>query len=192
MKLNHWKKSWPLNVDLCPCDVHFVEYLEEMCVTDRVIFHFGTGAHHIVGRANAKSSPPNHIVAVTASREEYAAYIDMAIDDPALATTYKAMFADIYTLSPRILPDFDLVTLFHLCEFYDPNASAYAPLDDRSLLRLFVDKLRPDGRILFYKGSGRFDLAAPIIDEFVARGLLRHERDYQTLAVYLTPPPPSP
>ena len=184
MKLNYWNDSWPLEMEKCPCDVHFLEYLAETKVTDRVIFHFGTGAHHIVGRVNAKSSRPNQIVAVTASREEYAAYIDMAIEDPALATTYKAMFVDIYTLSPRILPEFDVITLFHLCEFYDAEASAYAPLDDRSLLQMFLDKLRPDGRILFYKRSWKFNLAAPIIDEFVRRGLLRHERDYQTLAVY--------
>lgn len=184
MKLNYWNDSWPLEAKKCPCDLHFLDYLEEAQIRDRVIFHFGSGAHHIVGRVNAQRSQPNHVLAVTASREEYAAYIEMAIEDPLLATTYKAMFVDIYTLSPRILPEFDVVTLFHLCEFYDAEASAYAPLDDRSLLRMFLDKLRPDGRVLFYTHSWKFELAAPIIEEFVARGLIRHERDYQTLSVY--------
>ena len=31
--------------------------------------------------------------------------------------TYNAVFGDIYLLNAKLLPVFDVVTLFHLCEF---------------------------------------------------------------------------
>ena len=48
-KLNYWNETWSLDEAQCPCDVHFVEYLEGKKAKDAAIFHFGTGNHHIVG-----------------------------------------------------------------------------------------------------------------------------------------------
>src|SRR2546423_11084118 len=88
MQLNYWKASWPLLVDICPCDMHFVEYLQAEAVQDKVIFHFGTGAHHILGKMNLEAAVPNEILAITASREEYDSYIEFIIAHPLAAKTY--------------------------------------------------------------------------------------------------------
>src|SRR5262249_41490572 len=150
---------------------------------DKIIFHFGTGEHHIVGKENS-TDRPNEIFAITASREEYDSYARFIIDNPAAARYYKVIFGDIYTLTPRIVPDFDLVTLFHLCEYYDKARCAYAELNDSSLLDLFISKLKPGGRILFYKRSSHFWKARRIIKEFTERGKLTKQDEYKTLLVY--------
>ncbi len=185
-KLNYWKSSWPLRWRQCPCDVHFLEYLKENRITGRVIFHFGTGSHHIVGRTNAEAPEPNEVFGITASRREYLAYINYIIANPRSAVYYKAVFADVYTLTPGMLPRFDLVTLFHLCEFYDRSKSAYAPLDDEGLIDLFLDRLNPGGRILFYKfsGKGNDKKARAILTRAVRAGKLIPDGEYQSLLIY--------
>jgi hypothetical protein len=172
-RLNYSEEAWPLRVDLCPCDTEFVKYLQRRRIAGKAVFHFGTGDHHIVGLENAKLPRPNQVLGVTASRGEYDRYIDLVIANPALANSYRAMFLDIYTLDARGLPDFDVVALFHLCEFYDPQASAYAPLDDRKLLDLFLKKLKANGRICFYLGSNGRDAMLRLVDSFIAAGKLQ-------------------
>ena len=131
----------------CPCDIHFRQYLQASGIEGKSIFHFGTGLHHFVGRGEAEQRNPNYVLGVTASVEEYNEYINMVINFPKLAIVYKVIFTDIYTFNEASLPDFDVVTLFHLCEYFDAVRSAYAPLDDRGLLNLMIGKLRPGGRI---------------------------------------------
>lgn len=188
LQLNYWKHSWPLRPDACPCDLHFCDYLQTFQIRDKVVFHFGSGEHHIVGRENAALEVPNHILAVTASQPEYAAYIEFIITNPHAANYYKVMFLDIYTLSARLLPTFDVVTLFHLCEFFrEQQQSAYAPLDDIRLLDLFLSKLRPDGQILFYRGSLAAEKMQIVVDRFVNAGKLVFQDDYKTLKIYRLP-----
>ena len=176
--------SWPLVIEKCPCDVHFLEYLSANGVKDKLIFHFGTGEHHILGKTKLETGEPNEILAITASRHEYEKYIEFIVDNPSAARTYKVIFGDVYTLTPRMLPAFDLVTLFHLCEFYDEERSAYAQLDDSSLLDLFLSKLNPGGKIFFYQESSHFTRARAIIESFVAQGKLLLVDVYKTLLVY--------
>lgn len=171
-RLNVAEEAWPLRVDLCPCDTDFVAWLAARRIAGKAIFHFGTGAHHIVGIENAKLRRPNHILGVTASASEYARYVELVSADPALAIAYKAMFLDIYTLDAALLPAFDIVALFHLCEFHDPVRSAYAPLDDRALLAMFLERLAPGGRILFYLGSNGRDAMLRLVGRFIAAGRL--------------------
>ena len=190
MQLNYSEWSWPLLPETCPCDLHFLGYLRANRVRDKSIFHFGTGAHHILGRRNLEAGGPNEILAITASPPEYYHYVQFVIDHPAAARTYKVVFGDIYTLTPRSIPSFDLVTLFHLCEFYDEERSAYAQLDDSSLLALFLSKLNPGGRIFFYKESSHFARARAIIEGFVGRGELAEMDEYRTLLVCGKPPLP--
>jgi hypothetical protein len=187
MRLNYWDGSWPLLAEICPCDIHFLEYLQANHVRDRVIFHFGTGEHHVLGKRNLEAGDANEILAITASPHEYNKYIEFVIENPSAARTYKVIFGDIYTLTPRIIPAFDLVTLFHLCEFYDAERSAYAQLDDASLLALFLSKLKPGGRIFFYRMSIRFDSARAIIEDFVERGELVLLDEYKSLLAYGRP-----
>lgn len=171
-RLNISDAAWPLRVDLCPCDTDFVAWLKARRIAGRTVFHFGTGSHHIVGVENARLKRPNRVLGVTASRGEYESYIDLVSADPALAISYKALFLDIYTLDARLLPEFDVVTLFHLCEFYDPERSSYAPLDDRKLLMLFLEQLAPKGRIVFYLGSNGRDAMLRLVNQFIAAGKL--------------------
>jgi hypothetical protein len=185
VQLNYWNQSWPLSVDQCPCDAQFVEYLKLREIAGKVIFHFGTGEHHLVGKANLEMRAPNEIFGITASPQEYDSYIRFIIDNPAAARYYKVIFADIYTLTGRIIPDFDLVTLFHICEFYDEQRSAYAQLNDAALLDLFISKLKPGGKILFYAYSGSFDRKTrALIEAFTADAKIVKEDQYKTLLVY--------
>ena len=191
MKLNYWKESWHLQVKTCPCDVHFAEYLEANQTTGKMIFHFGTGAHHVLGKLNARSPVPNEILAVTASPDEYSKYMRFVIANPRAGIFYKVLFADIYTLTPRMLPSFDIVTLFHLCEFYDQKRSAYAPLDDERLLRMFLSKLSPGGRILWYTRSGprRANAAARrLLEQLSSEGQMVQCGEFKSLAIYAAVP----
>lgn len=187
VKLNFWRHSWPLNPEVCPCDVDFCDFIYDHEIRDHVIFHFGTGEHHILGRRNIDIQAPNHILAVTASEGEYSAYIKYIIDNPYAGNYYKVLFLDIYTLSERILPQLDVVTLFHLCEFFRDQNSQYAPLDDRRLIDLFISKLQPGGRILFYRGSLAAEKMMSIVNEYVDAGKLVFAEAYKTLLVYRLP-----
>jgi len=57
-KLNYWDATWSLDEAQCPCDLHFVEYLAQKGASNAVIFHFGTGNHHIVGLKMAENGWP--------------------------------------------------------------------------------------------------------------------------------------
>jgi hypothetical protein len=186
MKLNYWKKSWPLRTPTCPCDTHFIEYLTEEKVAGKVIFHFGTGSHHIVGKKNATLPKPNLIFGITASRREYSKYIDFIIANPHAAVSYQVIFADIYTLQARLLPKFDYVTLFHLGEFYDAKLAAYAPLRDATVVDLFLTRLNSNGRILFYKFSafGGAEKTRAILLRAVKKGKIVKVGEYKSLMVY--------
>ena len=98
---------WPLTEEGCPCDIHFREYLASRDIGGKSIFHFGTGAHHFVGAGELGRGNPNYVLAVTASPEEHADYIDLIIQSPRLARFYKVIFTDIYTLDGASLPAFE-------------------------------------------------------------------------------------
>ncbi|PYP88399.1 MAG: hypothetical protein DMF61_07350 [Blastocatellia bacterium AA13] len=132
-------------------DALFVSWLREKGIEGKTIFHWGSGQDHVVERDNYERGNPNEIISVVGSREEHDFYIEFITDFPGAATHYKVMFADIYTLSARMLPSFDLVTLFHLCQSPERKPSAHAPLTDKTLLVLFLSRLNPEGRLLFSK-----------------------------------------
>src|SRR4051812_14276132 len=69
-KLNIWDEAWGLNADICPCDLHFIDWIDRQKLTDAVIFHFGTGAHHVVGIENARPDRRNAVLGITASSGE--------------------------------------------------------------------------------------------------------------------------
>ena len=130
-RMQYVAHSWPLRPESCPCDVHFCEYLEQRGIRGKSIFHFGTGGHHVVGMRNHERAWANEILGLTVATREHASYVRRVIRDPALAVHYKVLFGDIYGLSAALLPAFDLVSMFHLCEFAD-TASSGRRLDDRS------------------------------------------------------------
>lgn len=180
---NSWHYSWPLTPDVCPCDVHFCEYLEQHRIRERSIFHFGSGGHHLVGLRNRDGGLDNEILAITASPAEHAQYVSQVIRSPELGRHYRVLFSDIYELGPASLPTFDVATLFHLCEFADsvPNPRR---LDDRLVLDLFVSKVVPGGCLLFYSGSYGYHAARPLIERAVAEGRLSFLETWKSLVVY--------
>jgi len=186
-ELNFWNHTWPLLAEHCPCDVHFLEYLHNEGLGNQVIFHFGTGEHHIIGKQCATFPDiklRNEVLGITASYEEYAAYINLVVSDAAIANYYKVIFADIYTLTERLLPQFDLVTLFHLCEFYDAEICEYARLDDTSLVQLFLNHLKLGGLIFFYTGSMAFDRAKKIIKKFEQNKKIEFVGEHGEIVIY--------
>ena len=124
-KLNFWNSTWPLDEAQCPCDIHFLEYLESRDARGVTIFHFGTGNHHIVGLRLDEAKRNCAVLGITASPQEYEDYIKLLIDNPTLGHTYKAYFGDIYQLDTRLLPQFDYVTLFHVGEFRSEDNDRY-------------------------------------------------------------------
>ena len=193
-ELNYFKDAWQLQIHYCPWDLQFVQYLELKGFREKLIFHFGTGEHHLVGRNNHERGSPNEIIGITASMEEYDEYIDFVINNPVAANRYKVLWGDVYTLSPQLLPNFDIVSLFHLCEYYTEQNATYARLNDLALLEMFLSKLNPGGKIVFSRKPGEImdvndpDLAfmkvvASMIGDFVAQGKLVVEDEYETLLV---------
>src|SRR5450432_4074914 len=81
-KLNYWNSTWSLDEAQCPCDLHFIDYLQEMKASNAAIFHFGTGNHHILGLKMAQSDSDCAVLGITASPQEYEAYIDLLIKNP--------------------------------------------------------------------------------------------------------------
>ena len=168
-KLNFWNSTWHLDEKQCPCDIHFIEYLEAKKITHRDIFHMGTGSHHIVGLKTASDGRDNQVLGITASKDEYAAYIDLLIDNPRLGFSYKAYFGDLYQIDARLLPRLDFATLFHAGEYRTAENDSYGALTDEQVGLAFADALKPGGEILFYTGSFAYDVAASTGQALVAQ-----------------------
>jgi hypothetical protein len=161
-KLAFWDDSWDLREKDCPCDVHFIEWLDENRITDATIYHFGTGGHHHVGVECAAPHRRNNVLGITAAPQEYQKYVELAIARPEVLRHYNAIFGDIYLLNGKLLPTFDVVTLFHLCEFRGEKTESYGGLTDLQVTNLLTDKTRPGGHILFFTTSFAFDWEGPM------------------------------
>ncbi|WP_423395498.1 hypothetical protein [Burkholderia sp. LMG 21824] len=184
MAMNIWKKYWDLRTQECPCDVHFVEWLETARLNGIRIYHFGTGGHHHVGVECARPHLNNTVFGVTASPKEYKSYIDLVTRQPEVSKTYLAYFGDIYTSHSDLLPAFDVVTLFHLCEFRDETNSRYGAKTDADVLDLFARHTARDGHLLFYKGSSAYRKAEPIIEQWAANADFVEVGDFKTLRIF--------
>jgi hypothetical protein len=181
-KLNYWNATWSLDEVQCPCDAHFVEYLKQRQAKGAAIFHFGSGNHHIVGLKAAEDD--NAVLSITASPQEYDDYVELLIQNPRLGHTYKAYFGDIYQLDPRLLPELDYVTLFHVGEFRTPDNDSYGALTDLEMTLVLADKVKAGGEILFYTGSFAYDKAEAVSQELVKVRPFEPAPDYKSLKVY--------
>ena len=184
MKLNYWNATWSLDEAQCPCDLHFVDYLQEKKAHGAAVFHFGTGNHHCVGLRLHASGLNCAVLGITASPEEYAAYIALLIANPLLGHTYKAYFGDIYQIDPRLLPHFDYATLFHVGEFRTPENDSYGALTDLQMTLILADKLRAGGELLFYKGSYAYDKAQAVGEELVTSRGFEMRGEYKSLTIF--------
>jgi hypothetical protein len=186
--LHYWNACWDLRSAECPCDVDFVDWLDASHITDAVIYHFGTGAHHFVGIECARPERRNAVLGITAAPQEYDAFIKLVIERPDVLRHYNVVFGDIYLSNRRLLPTFDVVTLFHLCEFRGEKNDAYGAMSDIELLNLLTDKTRSGGYILFFPGSFAFDRAdhsaKDVIAEWEALREVEFLARYKSLLVY--------
>ena len=183
-KLQFWDAVWDLRIAECPCDVQFLDWLDHEQIRDSSIFHFGTGSHHIIGIQTAENGSGNCVLGITAAPKEYDAFVELAIERPQVEKTYKVFFGDIYQLEGRLLPDFDVVTLFHLCEFRTEQSDQYGAMTDRQLLDLLTAKTRPGGYLLFYTKSFAFDAAEKILQGWEQEGAVEKVGLYELLLVY--------
>ncbi|PPD14184.1 MAG: hypothetical protein CTY25_13305 [Methylobacterium sp.] len=184
-KLELWQDAWPLDVNQCPCDVHFTRYLEAQGFKNQRIFHFGTGDHHHVGL----QAPSNgHVVlGITATEPEYSSYIRLVVNNPLLGKHYKVLFTDIYQTILDLLPSFDLITMFHVGEFWSANNAPHAILDDEALLEGMIGKLVPGGRLFLYTGSFAYAVPERLIPAVAARNGLIEEPQFESLRVFRKP-----
>jgi hypothetical protein len=181
MRFVHY--SWPLLPDICPCDIHLCDFLKERGIRGQSVFHFGTGGHHLVGLRNREDCLDNDILSITASPGEHARYLSFIVREPALGARYKVLFADIYNLRPAVLPTFDVITLFHLCEFRE-DRSPRRELDDAGVLDLFLRRAAPNARLIFYERSAGRGAAEPLIERAVGERHLSFDERYRSLLVY--------
>jgi hypothetical protein len=167
-----------------PCDSQLIEWLDLESMTDAAIYHFGTGGHHHVGIECAKPERRNSVLGITLSPQEYENYERLVLERPEVLRYYNVVFGDIYLLNAKLLPTFDLVTLFHLCEFRGPQTDAYGGLTDLAVTNLLTDKTRPGGHILFYTGSWAFAKAKPVIAQWEKERPVERVGEYKTVLVY--------
>jgi len=182
--LNYWNATWSLDEKQCPCDIHFLDYLDERKIKNADIFHMGTGNHHIVGLKTASNNSGNHVLGITASPQEYEDYVKLLIANPRLGFTYKAYFGDIYQIDRRLLPDLDLVTLFHLGEYRTAENDKYGALTDSDMTLVLADKLRPGGEIHFYSGSFAFDRAEASAKELMRTRPFEDAGTFKSLRIF--------
>jgi hypothetical protein len=186
LKMNLWDAKWDLDEAQCPCDIHFNQWIAANKIAGKTIFHFGTGTHHIVGIEQATNGTNNAVIAITASVVEYEAYIKLVTERAALLKSYLAYFGDIYLTNPRLLPDLDVVTLFHANEYIHDNTPGadYGGLDDAKLLDLLTAKTRAGGYFLFYQGSFAFDQTEAIAAAWAEKKPVERIDDFKSLMVY--------
>jgi hypothetical protein len=186
--LHFWDSSWDLRPGECPCDVDFIDWLDENGIVDAAVYHFGTGSHHHVGIECAKPERRNAVLGITAAPQEYEAFVALAIERPDVLRHYNAIFGDIYLLNRKLLPVFDVVTLFHLCEFRGAENDAYGAMSDRELVNLLSEHTQPGGYILFFPGSFAFDRADHSAKDVIAEWEKKSEVEcvgrYKSLLVY--------
>lgn len=183
--LEIWDEDWQLDEDVCPCDVHFTQWLDHAGVKGKSIYHFGSGGHHIVGMDNMRKGAPNTILSITAAPKEFDHFVKLAIEHPRLSHDYQCLFGDIYLLNPKLMPRIDIATVFHLCEFRSEKQDEYGGLTDMQVMETLLDMLPADGRVLFYARSRDYWRAEPISKELVARGRMRHVETFKTLEIYV-------
>ena len=147
-------------------DSQLIEWLDQQRITEASVYHFGTGGHHHVGIECAKPERRSSVFGITASPHEFQNYMRLVTERPEVLRYYNVVFGDIYLLNAKLLPTFDLVTLFHLCEFRGPQTDTYGGLTDLAVTNLLTDKTRPGGHILFYTGSWAFAKAKPVIAQW--------------------------
>lgn len=171
--------GWALS-DSCLADSDFLKYLDGWHYSR--ILHMGTGMHHLIGQSAKEHF--NQVYGLTICVEEVDEYMKLVQDNPELAHHYICIFNDIYLIHPDFLPQFDLVTLFHLGEMPDDRRQKYGCVTDEQVIRIMINKLRVGGRLVFYKDSSAFENIDPILQTFSDDGMLEIRAPFNSLLVF--------
>jgi hypothetical protein len=184
--MNFWDAKWDLDEAQCPCDIHFNEWVDARGLSGKTVYHFGTGKHHVIGIRQANNGAGNVVFGITASPEEYDAYVRLVTERPQISKSYLCYFGDIYLTNPRLLPELDLVALFHLGEFIHETTTSpeYGGLDDLELTRALIGRTRPGGSVLIFTGSFAHETAEAVAAELERSKELAFVEDYKSLKVY--------
>jgi hypothetical protein len=183
-EMHIYRDNWAFDEKVCPCDAHLMDFIADRDVRNATIYHFGTGGHHLVGQRCHADGRNNSVLGITASPTEYEEYVKLAIAEPALTKSYVAYFGDIYTLNEKLLPHFDIVTLFHAREFRSEKNDAYGALTDFEVMKILAGRTNPGGHVLFYTGSFAYDAAMADIDALAKTGLVAEAGAFKTLRVF--------
>jgi hypothetical protein len=108
----------------------------------------------------------------------------MAIAEPRLSRNYTMHFGDIYLFNGKLLPKFDIATMFHLGEFWSEKTAAYGGVTDEEVLRKIVKQMKKGGRIVFYEGSDGWGKTKPIVARLAGESLLHKTGQHKKLSVY--------
>jgi len=189
LKMNLWDAKWDLDEAQCPCDIHFNQWIEGNEITGKVIYHFGTGRHHIVGLTQAANGSGNAVFGITASIVEYEAYIDLVNERPQISKSYLCYFGDIYLTNAQLLPQLDIATMFHAGEYIGDNTTSpnYGGVDDLGVARILLGRMRPGGHLLFFTGSFAFDKADALAKVLEREGQLARVEAFKSLLVCRKP-----
>lgn len=167
-----YEPGWKWQPDKCPADQHFVDWIVYNHFFDKSILHIGTGEHHFVGESLC---PRHSVLGVTLSPDEVHSYIQLISDNHKLYANYKLLFSDAYLLDPHLLPQFDIITLFHLAEINHGNGYT-----DAELLEMLGGKLNKGGYVLGYTKSVKADVSISLLDKYFVR-----VEEYKSLQVYM-------
>lgn len=167
--------GWKLDPERCPCDVDFVSYMKENNITQKNIFHMGSGLHHSVGIQGAKLG--NRVTSITNDEAEYAVYAKMAKRRGEILAFYQCILGNIYKSSVMGYRPFDIINLFHLGEQIEPNDPGPA-----WVISTYIDKMKGSGKFIFYRGSSAIDRMSPRFEQLEANGF-RFMSIYKSLLI---------
>lgn len=143
--------AWPWDPMRCPADEQFIAWLNKGDYDYEGVLHMGTGGHHMVGMTLADYE--KSCLGLTDSQEEYMAYMDWAQRHAEESRFYKCWFTDVHMLDDMLLPQFEVITLFHLGESPDPRREEYGADTVEETITKLLGHLTPGGKMLFYTKS---------------------------------------
>lgn len=165
-------QGWPWLPDKCPPDKYFIDYMREHALSPKRIFHVGTGLHHQVGIDCCAMG--HTVIGMTVSREEVISRV-FRVD----SSDYQVMYGNINTFNLDLLPQFDIINLFHFGEM----ESDFGPVDPNVILDL-LHRLDNEGYLFFYNRSAAWDRARIAVKEVEDHEYIYHQETYEELEVY--------
>jgi hypothetical protein len=171
--MNDNVEGWPWMPDKCPPDKYFIDFMKARPAgRGQTILHMGTGLHHRVGIECVALG--HRVIGLTVSREEYISRA-LRVDSP----DYQVFYVNLNDLDLRLLPELDIVTLFHFGEM----PSTFGPATDASLISL-ISRMSDRALMLFYNRSAEWGNAKAVVEAGVAAGYMTHVDTYEELEVY--------